>query len=204
MILASPGTPQSNFQKPPNAKIQPNAKDLITRIIPHINSVSVHCDGQPCREYDLNGTAFGAAQGTKRVLIDGVPCTGYLRWTATSITIGGPAMFWDHTYHFVIDDGAAALSNVFEARFLVKWDGATPNPAHAGDLITIHAWGAGAVQGAKVLKMGVTPMVVTSWSGSDSSVTIQARVPALPAGSYEIYLYNGAARISTVQPFRII
>ena len=204
LILTSAGSQQVNTRPPNTNPNKPDYSNPSTTIFPHIDSITIHCDGGPCAEYDVSGRNFGATRGAKRVLINGVAATNYPHWTANSITIIGPPMFWDVTYVFVIDNGVKPISNSFEAHFLARWDGVTPSQAHAGDAITIHAVGAGATQLSHALKMGSTPMIVKSWSGSNYAETIIALVPALPPGDYEIALFNGATKISTPLAFKVI
>jgi hypothetical protein len=203
VILTTAWSQQAQTKIPSKipTKYQPGS---VTTMFPHIDSITIHCDGGPCAEYDISGRNLGATQGAKRVLINGTAATSYPHWTADSITITGPPMFWDVTMVFVIDNGVKPISNTFESHFLARWDGVSPLQAHAGEAITIHAVGAGATQLGHTLKMGAAPMIVKSWSGSNYAETIIALVPALPPGNYEIALFNGVNKISTPLAFKVI
>jgi hypothetical protein len=200
LILASAIASSGSFgnqQKPPISKM---AKAIAP---PHINYVLTHHDDQYCREYELVGAGFGAAQGNMRVLIDGVPCTKYLRWSSTSISVEGPFMRWNKQYSFVIDDGVKALSDVYKTRFRCLMEGPTPNTGYPGDIIMIRAWGVGPDYSNMTLKMGATSMVATYWLDTENP-TIKVRVPAIAENNiYSIYLYYGTEQISMPITFRL-
>jgi hypothetical protein len=200
LILASAtASPQSigNQQKPPINKMAA----LIAP--PHINFVQPHHDDQYCRQYELLGGGFGAAQGNMRVQIDGVPCTKYLKWSSTSILVEGPFFQWDHFYSFIIDDGAKPLSNFYKSQLPVLLEGPTPEAGHPGDIIRIHAWGAGSDPANMFLKMGNTAMQVTRWAGSFSQF-IDVRVPNLAEGNiYDITLIRNNLPLGKPLHFRL-
>lgn len=166
-----------------------------------------HLTGGPVPMIDLEGKSFGENQGTKRILMDGVPVApaGITDWENGRISFEPsrvPVIEWYHEYTFAIDDGAGKiLSNQFKIKFPIEFRRESPQFAASGAEITLITWGGDANLGRKVLKMGDIPMDVVSWtSAAPDRCEIKARVPAKP-GSYMIYIMEGADKISKDHPF---
>ncbi|MCX6560699.1 MAG: IPT/TIG domain-containing protein [Candidatus Aminicenantes bacterium] len=177
-------------------------------LAPRISSVKCTHDGSPIPEIDLSGLAFGAARGSRRVMMDGVPATNYLHWTNTGITIGPPitpVIKWTHEYTFAIDDGAGnILSNQFKVKFLIDWDGASPGSAAPGTEITLNGWGPGPNLGGKVLMMDNVALPILGWTGSPSATQIRTRVPAIAAGPHRIFFMDGGVKASKDLSFTVL
>lgn len=173
---------------------------------PRITNVHLFCGGSPCREIDLVGTNFGAVQGTKKVLMDGVAHTGAYHWGDTGITLlrDSGIIFWDHVYQFAIEDGGTVISNVYSTRFPIKFDGVMPSSGAPGTEVTINAWGGGTPADGRVVKIGAYTCPVVSWTGSAEAAMIKVKVPTAPAGSYKIYIQRGADIISGQYNFTIL
>jgi hypothetical protein len=171
-----------------------------------ITDVHLFCGGSPCREIDLVGTNFGAVQGTRKVLVDGVAHTGAYHWGDTGITLflSSPVIFWDHVYQFVVCDGTTPISNVYSTRFRIKFDGVVPSSGTPGTLVTINAWGGGSPADGRVVKIGTATCPVVSWTTTAEAAQIKVNVPAIPAGSYKIYIQRGADIISEQYNFTVL
>ena len=208
VLAASVGGGFDQAKVNPNQQIQKNLGTLKPSL--YIQITGVRCDhhGSPSPEVDLFGQHFGAPQGSRRVLVDGVPATSYVTWSDTTITIFAPSgspTKWYHEYVFAIDDGAGKrLSNEFKIRFLIDWDGVSPGQGTPGTVLTLYSWGPGASQGTKVLHMDNTVMQVTGWSGTGSAIQIKAIVPAIAAGPHKIFFMDGADKISKELSFTVL
>ncbi|MCX6560191.1 MAG: hypothetical protein NTZ26_06705 [Candidatus Aminicenantes bacterium] len=170
----------------------------------------VRCDhsGQPNPEIDLSGQNFGAQQGSRRVLVDGVPATFYHAWFNTGITTYSPSgspTKWYHEYTFAIDDGTGKIiSNQFKIRFPIDWDGVTPGQGTPGTEVLLYCWGPGPNQGNKILHLDNAVMQVTSWTGTGSAIQIKAIVPQVAAGPHKIFFMDGTDKISKELSFTVL
>jgi hypothetical protein len=181
----------------------------IPQLAPRISSAQCSHDGSPIPEIDLSGMAFGAARGSRRVMMDGVPAVNYLHWTTSGISIAPPitpVLKWTHEYAFNIDDGAGhVLSNQFKVKFLIDWDGAAPGSAAPGTEIILNCWGPGPNLGAKVLKMDGVVLPILSWGGSPvGAVQIRTKVPAIAAGPHRIFFMDGGVKASKDLSFTVL
>jgi hypothetical protein len=163
-----------------------------------IANVRIRYFGMP-DEVDVSGLNFGDHQGVKKLLCDGVPVPldKTLYWSNTMISLWTsgwlyPATYWDHYYTFAIEENGTIISNTHTQNFLIHIDQMTPDNGATNALIDIYGWTFGAVQGSNVLKLGAYTWTIVSWSNTH----IQARVPAAPAGNYDVYIQRGADTIS--------
>jgi hypothetical protein len=173
---------------------------------PRITGAHLFCGGWPTCEIDLVGTNFGATQGTKKVLVDGIVHSGTYHWGDTEITLlgGSPIIFWDHMYQFVIQDGAVVISNAYSTRFPIRFDGYTPHSGSPGTEVKISAFGGGTPADGRLVKIGAYTCPVVSWTSGALSKIIIVKVPIAPAGSYKIYIKRGADIISEQYDFSIL
>jgi hypothetical protein len=171
---------------------------------PNITGVTATYSGFPTPELDIAGTNFGAAQGTRSVQVDGGPPPAYWTqyvWGDHHILYGGGVIPWEHVYQFAIVDGGSVISNVFPKRFLYKADGGpSPTSAHVGTQFHIYFWTLPTPQGSLVLKMGTAVCPILSWD----TTGINAKVPGLSAGTYDIYLQKGGDVVSFKYPFQVL
>jgi hypothetical protein len=184
------------------------AQQLKAPLIVNISKVVCQHDGQPNPEINISGIGLGAAQGSRRVLVDGVPAPQYLHWSSTGITIhapGGAPTKWYHQYTLAIDDGAGkVLSNNFKVRFPIDWDGANPSQAAPGTTVTLNCWGPGSSQGTKILRIDHMEMQVTGWNGTAAAGQIRVVIPAIPAGLHRIFVIDHEDKISTDLRFTVL
>lgn len=173
---------------------------------PNITGAMQKHFGSPTPELDIMGTNFGAAQGTKNVQIDGHLITAMPGWsmewwhdTVVSLQTGG-IIPWEHVYQIAIVDGGSVISNVYSARFHYKADGTNPVSGMPGSTFTAYFWELPAVPGGLVMKMGSATCTIVHWGGND----VQAKVPSLPAGTYEVYLQKGADIVSYKNTFKVL
>jgi hypothetical protein len=157
--------------------------------------------GWPNAEIYIEGTGFGSSQGT-RVANLGTYALSIMEWTNTYIlgTVPGGVPYGKH-YSVYIKEGTSVISNYYD--FLLKmWpEEVTPSRGHPGSSIEINGFQFGTTQGSKILKIGSYDITgVTSWSNS----TIEAVVPAIPAGDYKVYIKDSGEVISTQVPFSVI
>jgi hypothetical protein len=172
-----------------------------------ISKASLKCGGEPCNEIDVLGTGFGATQGARKLMVDGVAASSILNWSATSISMqitGFTLIYWDHVYQFSIQEGGNSISNIYSTRFPVKFDSITPQSGASGAVITLYAWGGGSQADGRVVKIGNYTCTVVSWTTNGVNAVIKVKVPAAPAGSYKIYIQRGADIISDQANFIII
>lgn len=170
---------------------------------PNITGVTATHAGSPTPELTIAGTNFGAVQGTRKVQVDGgAPPTSWhqLIWGDHSIVWLGGIIPWEHVYQFSIVDGGSVISNVYSKRFLYKADGG-PSPASGGAMTSFHIyiWGLPIPQGSLQLKMGSLVCPIVSWNTSG----IEAKVPALSPGNYNVYLQKGGDVVSFTYPFQV-
>lgn len=195
------------FQQAAKPNIQ-RAQQIKSPLIVNISKVVCTHDGQPNPEIDLSGIGLGSAQGSRRVLVDGVPAGQYIRWANTGITIkapGGAPTKWYHEYTFAIDDGSGnVLSNNFKVRFPIDWDGANPGQAAPGTTVTLNCWGPGTSQGSKILRIDHLEMQVTGWSGTAAAGQIRVVIPAIAAGFHRIFIIDHEDKISKDLAFTVL
>ncbi len=172
---------------------------------PNITGVVSHNFGSPFAEIDISGSNFGAVQGTRAVQIDGAPLSskpGWVieAWKDNMVVLGGGLVPWEHLYQFAVTDGGSVISNVFSVRFLYRADGG-PFPASGapGSQFHIYIWNVPIPQGSLVLKMGSLACPIVNWNTSG----IDAKVPALPPGSHNVYLQKGGDVVSFTYPFQV-
>ena len=191
---------------PPQIKPQVELKKL-PAFPPTITSATSSIHVMPVPLVDLGGRGFGDIQGSRRVLVDGIPATD-VAWTDKSISIE-PAIFpfvaWYHEYTFAIDDGAGKiLSNQFKAKFLVFWVQGSSGSSAPGGETSIRCYDAGADRGSKVLKMDGQDMEILGWTDEGrSGIRIRARIPAIAPGWHRVYLMDGADKISKDLNFQV-
>jgi hypothetical protein len=170
---------------------------------PSITGVTATYAGSPSPELTFAGTNFGAIQGTRKLQVDGGPPPAYWTlyvWGDHQILYGGGIIPWEHVYQFAIVDGGSVISNVYSKRFLYKADGG-PSPASgvSGSSFHIYIWGLPIPQGSLQLKMGSLACPIVNWNTSG----IDAKVPALSPGTYDIYLQKGGDVVSFKYPFQV-
>ena len=170
-----------------------------------ISYVRLYYGGLPApSEVDVVGEGFGDRQGNRLLTCDGVivPVGKTLVWSSNIVTLAASGwidnpIYWDHTYRFAIVEEGTQLSNTRYEKYPIHIDIANPPSGNTTALISIYGYGFGATQGTKVLKLGSYTWSIVSWSNAH----IQARVPAAPAGTYNIYVQRGSEVISETEPF---
>jgi hypothetical protein len=171
---------------------------------PNITSIVAHYWSTPTAEVDINGTNFGAVQGTRSLQVDGAPVPAQWAldaWGDHLIVYAGGITHWEHVYQFAIVDGGTVISNVFPMRFPYLADGgAYPASGHPGSQFHIYFWNVPIPQGSLVLKMGAAACPIVSWDLTG----INAKVPGMSAGTYDIYLQKGADVVSLKYPFQVL
>lgn len=195
----------------PQMQIDPKAKraaQLQAPLLVRIDKAVCRHNGQPNPEIDLSGIGLGAAQGSRRVLMDGVPAAQYIHWSATGITFkapGGAPTKWYHEYTIAIDNGSGkVLSNQYKVRFPIDWDGANPGQAAPGTQVTLNCWGPGINQGSKILRIDHMEMQVVGWTGSAAAGQIRVVIPAIASGAHKIFIIDHEDKISTDLKFIVL
>ncbi len=172
-------------------------QNISLRKRPHINQIIVHCDSAPCTEFDIRGVNFGAARGSRELLIDGQAPSHYEQWSDTQISIGISAQVYSHVYKWGIYEGSKLISNTVQRAGSSVISVVDPAKAHVGASIRLSVIGVAGAQGARNLKMDKTPMTILSWTNDGPSVVhIVANVPALPLGTHAITLYDRSKAVS--------
>ncbi len=172
-----------------------------------ISKATLKCGGAPCSEVDFAGTGFGAAQGVRKVMVDGVAATNYLNWSDTAVTIGLGGItliYWDHVYQFSISENGNTISNVYSTRFPIKFDAVTPTSGTPNSIVTLQTWGGGSQADGRVIKIGNAVCPVVSWTTYGVNADIKVRVPSLAAGMYKLYFQRGADIISDQVDFKVL
>ncbi|OGD28952.1 MAG: hypothetical protein A2Y56_04305 [Candidatus Aminicenantes bacterium RBG_13_63_10] len=159
----------------------------------------------------LNGSNFGASQGTKQVKIGTLPGWAASHWSNDLIEAQGPFNIvpWTQTYPVTIGDGAQTVSNTVQHRFPYRLvlEGVSGNPVQlpAGSTLNISVHGLPLTQGGLVLKLWnegtAYPIEVLSWI----SPNIQIRVPHIVGISGKLDIFDGGLRASDASVgFKII
>src|SRR5262249_7939280 len=142
----------------------------------------------------INGTGFGASQGSGTVLLGTNPGT-ISSWTDTQIvatvatgsTTGivqvGESYIGSNSIPFTV--ATATIAN------------ATPNSGAAGTQVTVSGSGFGSTQGSGTVWLGTAPAQVTSWSDTQIVATV---VAGSGTGVAQV-LQNGA--LSNSVPFTL-
>jgi hypothetical protein len=176
---------------------------------PIINGAELKYMSSPRPELDIAGTGFGAVQGRRGIQVDVQPLSvmpgwSILRWSETMITLGAAnALPWEHKYSFAVTHRGRVASNLFSMRFLYVIDSPNPTPGLPGITLKVHIWTLPASQGSYALKLGARPFTIMTWKGQNSG-PLEARVPSLPPGTYEVYLQKGADIVSKKASFRVL
>jgi hypothetical protein len=199
------GTGWLQMQIDPKAK---RAAQMQAPLLVRVDKAVCRHDGQPNPEIDLSGIGLGASQGSRRVLVDGVPATQYIRWNATGITFkapGGAPTKWYHEYTIAIDNGSGkVLSNSYKVRFPIDWDGATPGQAAPGTTVVLNVWGPGTSQGSKILRIDHMEMNVVGWTGTAVAGQIRVVIPAIAHGPHKIFIIDHEDKISKDLGFTVL
>jgi hypothetical protein len=201
LFLGAALSVQSSIQKPPTGQPSVIKRPQFDALFPKITGADPDCVGTGgCGLIDVYGQNFGAAQGARRIIHNGVPVAKYHYWANNVVTITPTARmsFWPVHHTFSIDDGAGKkLSNVFDIVFLYKFDGSIPSQGPPGTEIKVWSWGAGP-QAGKSLWLGTTPMTINFWPGGgyEYFTPIRAVVPSLAPGTYPITMRSGAQQVS--------
>jgi len=190
----------------PAAYTSPHASFIMTCLPkPNITGAVQKHFGSPVPELDITGVNFGAAQGTKNVQIDGHLITAMPGWSMEvwgdhqiSLMTGG-VIPWEHIYQIAVVDGGSVISNIYAARLLYKFDGTNPSSGIPGSPFVLYLWSAPAAQGSLVLKMGNATCPIISWG-----MALKAKVPSLPAGTYDITLQKGTDIVSFKTSFKVL
>jgi hypothetical protein len=172
---------------------------------PNITDAQLKYLGYPEPEMDIIGMNFGATQGTKNIHVDGtvitsLPGWSVIHWSDTKITVQAKDIIpWEHVYKIVMVDGHKAISNVLLKRFLYTIDGIKPTSGLANSSIKVYIWDLPPAPGGLILKLGSANCPILSWGNP-----IGAKVPAVPAGTYPVYLQKGTAIVSIKVNFTVI
>lgn len=180
-------------------------KANITRVIHFI------AGGEALPTMYLEGTNFGATQGTKCVRVDGTLASKCFFWHDTSVAFNPPSplIYWDHVYQFALVDGPIVLSNIFSKRIPWDFDHMTPKEGQAGTEVSIYVYQLPDSPGGLVLKIGTFDFPVVAWTPHDSTFyyvgIIKAKVPAgAPVGLQNVYLQKGGEVASEVYQFKVL
>ncbi len=174
---------------------------------PVISNARLHCGGTPCSEIDVFGTGFGASQGSRKLVVDGMAASSILHWSDTSITMqitGFTLVYWDHVYQISLQEGVNTISNVYSTRFPIRFDGVNPSSGAPGAEIMLPAWGGGSQADGRVVKIGNSVCQIVSWVTTGVNAMITLKVPQLSPGGYKIYIQRGADIISEQLDFTVL
>ena len=173
---------------------------------PVITDVTFSCEGEPPSELDLHGNNFGAAQGTRKVRVDGQVSGVYNAWNNEYISCGGgPIVDPDKTYEFVVVDAANnPLSNVFGKKFKMCWYDITPTQAQVGAQVLLRVFLAAPSQGSYIVKLGSVTMPVVSWTGHVVDAEIRVTVPQIAPGTYNIGIFKGGVNVMKDRTFTVL
>jgi hypothetical protein len=147
-------------------------------------------------------------QGTRNVQIDGtlvtaLPGWSIIHWSNTTISLQAKDVIpWEHVYQIALVDGKMLISNILSKRFLYKFDGIKPTSGLVNSTFKLYVWDLPPAPGGLVLKMGSADCPIVSWGSS--SGPIEARVPSVPGGTYEVFLQKGADVVSVKINFTVI
>jgi hypothetical protein len=120
----------------------------------------------------INGTSFGAAQGTSTVTFNGTAATPK-SWTATQIVATVPT--GATTGSVVVTSDSMASSGVkFTVTSAPSITSISPTSAAAGTTITITGANFGSTQGTNTVTFNGTPATPSSWSATSIKVPVPA------------------------------
>ena len=173
-----------------------HSMDLFTQIT---NIDQQHFSIQNASLY-IEGTGFGSSQGTSNVYL-GSYVLLIVEWSDTRIhaLVPGGVPYGKH-YDVCIKEGTSTISNTYDFLLLIWPVEVVPPTGYPGANIDIIGYQFGTNQGSKLLKIGSYSINdITSWSNS----MIEAVVPEVPAGIYDIYLEEGGEVISRREAFRV-
>lgn len=179
------------------------AIDVLSK--PNITDALLKYLGWPTPEMDIVGTNLGAVQGTKNVQVDGTlvaahPGWSIMGWSDARITLQAKDIIpWEHVYKIAIVEGSRVISNVLSKRFLYTIDGLKPATGLVGFTVKVYIWDLPPAPGGLVLKMGSYNFTILSWGNP-----IEAKVPAVPVGTYEVFLQKGRNVVSQKASFKVI
>jgi len=169
-------------------------KKLVTTDTPVLNPLSI-AGGPPATPITINGTAFGALQGTSQLTIDGVPIVP-ASWTDSQIVftlpqshpVRGPWKSHQQVSIDVIVNGRSGITPVIFTVVLPSISKVTPTPMQ-GQKITIDGSGFGTTAiAARSVTIGGTPVIAEVWSDQQ----IVATVPAGKTSPVEIIVTVGS------------
>lgn len=190
--VPQPNQPQARLiQKPP-----------LTLLAQIVEIVPAYDDCQML--FAVKGKFFGTAQGNRVVRMKSATKTYEPQvsgWTATQVDCRLAGEFeLGRTYKVFLWNTATnkRVSNEFawtvRTKLSLTHQGYTP-----GQVIAVGGSLLGSAQGARRLMVGGTQAQVTQWCCED----IVFRVPALPAGSHELFLMEGSLLLSNKIPIQI-
>ncbi|HEX2269348.1 MAG TPA: IPT/TIG domain-containing protein, partial [Pyrinomonadaceae bacterium] len=134
---------------------------------PHIQSINPAAAGIG-DSVTINGTSFGATQGTSSVTFNGTAATPS-NWSDTSIVVPVPAA---STSGSVVVTVNGLASSGFSFGVAPKITGISPGVAPAGQSVTISGTSFGATQGTSTVTFNGTAATPGSWSATSISVPV--------------------------------
>jgi hypothetical protein len=149
----------------------------------------------------IEGTGFGSSQGT-RIAYLGPYVLLIVEWSDTWINalVPGGVPYGKH-YNVYIKEGTSTISNTYDFLLLIWPREVVPKVGYPGMNIKILGYQFGSTQGSKVLKIGSYNIThITSWDNS----TIEAIVPSVPIGIYNIYIEDGGEVVSREESFVVV
>jgi RHS repeat-associated protein len=125
----------------------------------------------------INGTNYGATQGTSTVKFNSTTAT-VTSWSATSITATVPNVATGAANVTITVGSLTSTPSSFTVVPTATLSLVTPSTAAAGASVVLSGTNFGATQGSSVVKFGTVAAAVTSWSAT----SVTATVPAGAAG----------------------
>ncbi len=137
---------------------------------PTISSLSP-TSGAPGVAVTINGSNFGASQGTSTVTFNGTPITTITSWIATRIVTVVPAGASTGPVRVTVN-GVASAGTTFTVPVPPSISGVTPPAASAPSSVVIAGSGFGATQGASTVRFNGTTATVSAWSSTSITATV--------------------------------
>jgi hypothetical protein len=182
---------------------RPKVNMIAAVAAPHIDNARYYNPNGTYTGFVVVGHYFGDVQGSRRLLVNGVPIPHMGQWTSEQISGFGPPWDIDHPYKISIDDGTKVLSNVLTKYFLFQWWSGQPSHGLPGSEVALVGWGGGPDQGDKVIMLGDKVMPIVSWTQEPNSIknTIRVKVPPFPPGAYKLTMLKNNVNATDVPAF---
>ncbi len=165
--------------------------------MPAITSVAP-ASGKTGTEVTIDGTDFGATQGTSYVSFGSVKATQYTAWSDTQIKAKVPAGASGAVSLTVTTGGGQSDGVIFKVTPYIS--AMAPPSGVSGTVVTLTGTGFGATRGTSYVSFGsVKATSYTSWSDTQ----IKVKVPSAAAGSVNLSVTTGGGK-SNLVPFKVI